>query len=126
PPLKEAWWRIIQKIQHRVNGWQAKLLSRGSRLVLVNAVLTNLPLYFISRGSRLVLVSVVLTNLPLYFMSVIKRIEATRRDFFWNSGSNSSGKGCLVAWKNVCRSKIEDMLGILNLAIMNRALLAKW
>nr|CAD1843413.1 unnamed protein product [Ananas comosus var. bracteatus] len=56
---------------------------------------------------------------------VIKRIEALRRDFFWNGGLNSPGKGCLVAWKNVCKSK-EGGLGILDVGTMNCALLTKW
>ncbi|XP_020096185.1 uncharacterized protein LOC109715535 [Ananas comosus] len=29
PPTKEVWRRVIQKLQHRIDGWQAKLLSRG-------------------------------------------------------------------------------------------------
>ncbi|OAY82034.1 hypothetical protein ACMD2_01647 [Ananas comosus] len=48
PPTKEVWRGIIQKLRNRIDGWQAKLLSRGGRLILVNAVLTNLPLYFLS------------------------------------------------------------------------------
>lgn len=57
---------------------------------------------------------------------MIKRIEALRRDFFWSGQSNFSGKGCLIAWKNVCVSKKAGGLGILNVASMNRALLVKW
>ncbi|XP_020109325.1 uncharacterized protein LOC109724810 [Ananas comosus] len=56
----------------------------------------------------------------------IKRIEALRRDFFWTSGLNSAGKGCLLAWKNICKSKREGGLGILDVGAMNCALLTKW
>ncbi|OAY76316.1 putative ribonuclease H protein [Ananas comosus] len=105
PPSKEDWRGIICKIQSRIDGWQAKLLSRGGRLVLVNAVLTNLP---------------------IHFLTVVKRIEALRRDFFWKGNTGPPGKGCLVAWKCVCRSKEEGGLGILDLASMNQALLVKW
>ncbi|OAY67761.1 hypothetical protein ACMD2_23473 [Ananas comosus] len=31
-PTKEVWRRVIQKLQHRIDGWQAKLLSRGALL----------------------------------------------------------------------------------------------
>ncbi|OAY74818.1 hypothetical protein ACMD2_16223 [Ananas comosus] len=44
-PSKEAWRGIIQKFHHKIGGWQAKLLFRGGRLILVNAVLTNIPLF---------------------------------------------------------------------------------
>ncbi|XP_020112154.1 uncharacterized protein LOC109726772 [Ananas comosus] len=36
------------------------------------------------------------------------------------------GKGCLLAWKNVCKSKSEGGLGILDVRTMNCALLTKW
>lgn len=45
---KEDWWPIIGKIEKRIEGWQTKLLSQGGRLVLVNSVLSNLPLYYFS------------------------------------------------------------------------------
>lgn len=57
---------------------------------------------------------------------VIKRIESLRRNFFWNGGIDYTGGGCPFASKNVCRSKKEGGLGILDLAMMNQAILAKW
>ncbi len=45
---REDWRGIINKIESRIEGWQAKLLSQGGRLALVNSVLSNLPLYFFS------------------------------------------------------------------------------
>lgn len=90
-PSKADWLGVIHKIQSRIDEWHAKLLSRGGRLVLVNAVLTNLRLYYFS-----------IFKTPKW---VIKRIEAIRRDFFWKGGTHSSGKGSLIAWKNVCISK---------------------
>lgn len=74
PPPKESWREVIQKLHRKIRGWQAKLLSRGGRLILVNAVLTNLPLYYLS-----------VFKTPLW---VIKRIDL-RRDFFWNGGCNA-------------------------------------
>lgn len=91
---------IIRNIQRKIDGWQTKLLSREGRLILANAILTNLPFYFLS-----------VFKAPKW---VIKRIEALRRGFFWNRGCNSPGRGCLVAWKSVCRSKKEGGLGILD------------
>lgn len=67
PPSKEAWTEIIQKIQRKIEGWQAKLLSGGGRLILVNAVLTSIPLYYLS-----------VFKAPTW---VVKRIKALRRVF---------------------------------------------
>lgn len=103
---------IIQKIQNRIDDWQTKLLTRGGRLILVNAVLTNFSLYLLA-----------MFKAPKW---VIHRIESLRRDFFWSGGSNQPGNECLVAWKNVCRRKEEGGLDILGLNTMNRALLTKW
>lgn len=84
---------IIQKIHNRIDDWQAKLLTRGGRLILVNVVLTNLPLYLLA-----------MFKAPKW---VIHRIESSHRDFFWFGESNQLGNGCLVAWKSACRFKEE-------------------
>ncbi len=45
---KEDWWPIISRVEKRLEGWQAKLLSMGGRLILVNSVLENIPVYYLS------------------------------------------------------------------------------
>lgn len=112
PPCKEDWRGIIRKIQNKIDGWQEKLLSRWGRLILVNVVLSNLPLYYLS------------VFMPPKW--VIKRIETLRRDFFWTGGQNPPGIRCLASWQSVCRSKNEGGLGILDISTMNRAFLVKW
>ncbi len=111
-PNKEVWSGVIGKIQRRIEGWQAKLLSRGGRLTLVNAVLTNIPLYLFS-----------IFRAPKW---VTSRIEVLRRDFFWKGNAEALGWGRLVAWGKVCRTNKEGGLGILDLSLMNEALLCKW
>lgn len=109
---KEDWWSIIEKIEKRIEGWQAKLLSRGGRLVLVNSVLANLPLFFLS-----------VFRAPSW---AIRRIEALQSAFFWMGRSTITGGHYLVQWKSMCRSKKKGGLEILDLNNMNIALLAKW
>ncbi len=108
---KEDWRIIINKIKKRIDGWQAKLLSQGGRLILVNSVLSSLPLYFFSVFRAL--------------KWVIRRIDSLRRSFFWKGRSTIFGKQCLVSWGVVCRARKEGGLGILNLETQNFALLAK-
>ncbi len=109
---KDDWGQVIGKFEKRIEGWQAKLLSQGGRLVLVNSVLSNLPLYYLS-----------MFRAPKW---VVRRLEALRRAFFWKGATAVGGGQCLVNWKTVCRSTEEGGLGVLNLENMNVALLAKW
>ncbi len=80
---KEDWWSIINKIEKRIGGWQAKLLSQGGRLILVNSVLSNLPLYFFT-----------VFRAPVW---VIRRIDTLRRAFYWNGKKSISRGNCLVS-----------------------------
>ncbi|XP_020084915.1 uncharacterized protein LOC109707794 [Ananas comosus] len=112
PLRKKDWAPIINRIEMRIEGWKAKLLSHGGRVILVNSVLSNLPLFYfaIFKASQWVL----------------NRIEALRRAFFWKGCSNISGGSCLVSWKIICKSKREGGLGIKDMEAMNKALLTKW
>ncbi len=74
---KKDWWHTIGKIEKRIEGWKAKLLSQGGRLVLVNSVLSNLALYYLS-----------IFKAPKW---AIRRIEVLRRAFFWKGGSAVAG-----------------------------------
>ena len=42
-------WKIIEdRIEKRLSGWKGKLLSVGGRLVLINSVLSSLPMFMLS------------------------------------------------------------------------------
>ena len=43
-----SWQPILEKIQHRLTSWKASCLSRAGKLVLIKAVLNNLPVYYLS------------------------------------------------------------------------------
>jgi hypothetical protein len=48
-PRKLAFWDpVLHKIKSRLMGWQSRFLSFGARLVLINSVLTSLPVYALS------------------------------------------------------------------------------
>jgi hypothetical protein len=79
-------------------GWKARLLSTGGRIVLVNAVLGSLPIYFMSS-----------TLLP---KTVRELLDAKRRAFFWTGEDKCNGANCLVAWKRVCQCREAGGLGI--------------
>jgi hypothetical protein len=46
---REAFWDpVIKKVEQRLTPWKRTYLSKGGRLVLIKAVLSSLPLYFMS------------------------------------------------------------------------------
>lgn len=92
---KKDWIGIIDKVQRRIDGWQVKLLSKRDRLILVNSVLTNLPLYFFS-----------IFKAPKW---VVKKIEALRRDFFKKGGVGIPEGAHMVAWSCICWDKKKEV-----------------
>ena len=42
-------WRVIEnRIENKLSGWKVKMLSVGGRLVLINSVLSSLPMFMLS------------------------------------------------------------------------------
>jgi hypothetical protein len=80
-------------------------------------------------------VNSVLSAKPIFFMSVfllpkwvIKKIDVIRRRFLWHGHKESQSEKnamCLVNWRVITMSKEYDGLGVKDLQIMNKALLAK-
>ncbi|XP_077212824.1 uncharacterized protein LOC143847932 [Tasmannia lanceolata] len=66
-PRHNLWAPIIQRIERRLATWKRRLVSKGGRLVLIKAILSNMPIYFLS-----------LFHCPA---SVAKRIEQIQRRF---------------------------------------------
>ena len=68
-PRKMATWKpIIERTEKRLAVWKAKTLSRVGRLVLIKAVLNNLPIFYLG-----------LFRIPL---AVFKKIISLQRNFF--------------------------------------------
>ena len=84
------WQPVLEKVETRLGGWRARLMSRGGCLVLLKAVLAAIPTYFIS-----------IFNMP---GRVRKRLEQLMRGFFWRGSRPEESRGVpLVAWETVCR-----------------------
>jgi hypothetical protein len=110
--LTNAEWKMVEERLHiRLSSWKGKLLSLGGRLVLINAVLSNMVLYMIS-----------FFQLP---RGVLKRLDYFRSRFFWQ-GDSEKCKYRLAKWSVLCRPKDHGGLGIQDFQIKNRALLGKW
>ena len=55
-----------------------------------------------------------------------KLLDKLQRKFLWYGGSSVKKKYALVSWTVVCRSKEQGGLGVLDLNLINKALLTKW
>ena len=109
---RAAYLPLLKKFTGRLTGWAAKHLSIAGRLVLLNAVLSSIPVYYMS-----------CFKLPSW---VIEEIDKVRRNFLWHGVSQQPKKLSLVNWNLVCTPKKLGGLGVLDLTTFNHALLLKW
>lgn len=107
-----AYISLIEKLNKKLASWATKFLSIAGRLVLLNSVLSSLPMHYM-----------MVLALPEW---VLAKIDKIRRRFLWR-GASEEGKGYhLVNWQTVCQPKAVGGIGILDLKIFNQALLLKW
>ena len=105
-------WKILEdRFEKKLAAWVARLLSYGDRLVLINSVLTSLPMFLLS-----------FFEIP---KGVRKRLDFYRSRFFWQS-NQLKRKYRLTKWNLVCRPKDQGGLGISVLEVQNKCLLSKW
>ena len=104
-------WRwLVDRCRMRIGKWTHRWLSLGGRLVMVQAVLTQLMVYWAH-----------IFYLP---QQIIDEINSISAHFLWG-GDHSVHKYHLVKWKLICRDKSHDGWGILDLRSFNSALLVK-
>ncbi|XP_020266417.1 uncharacterized protein LOC109841906 [Asparagus officinalis] len=109
---KSDWQPMLDNMYRKLASWKSSCLSFGGRLVLLNSVLSSIPLYYMS-----------FYKLPSW---VIKEVDKIRKNFLWTGKNISKPFKCLVNWKTVCLSKYEGGLGVKDLKLFNNALLSKW
>jgi len=103
---------IEDRIEKRLSGWKGNLLSIGGRLVLINSILSSLPMFMLS-----------FFEVP---RGVLRKIEYYRSRFFWQNDQHKK-KYILVKWPLMCQPKEQGGLGIQILDIQNKCLLiSKW
>jgi hypothetical protein len=102
---------MLDAIKKRLDSWGNKYISLGGRIVLINAVLNALPIFFLFY-----------IRMPT---KVWKEVVKIQRNFFWRRLSQKR-RMCWVKWEDICKPKKEGGLGVKNLCVMNLSLLAKW
>ena len=110
---KADWQPVIEKVERRLEGWQARVLSRGGRLVLLKSVLATIPTHYLS-----------IFKIPV---EVRKRLECLMKGFYWKGSDQGDSRGAaLVSWDVVCRPTYLGGLGVRHMHRTNVALLTKW
>ena len=110
--LKNGEWKPIEdRFERKLASWLGKLLSYGDRLVLINSVLTSLPMFMLS-----------FFEIP---KGVRKRLDFFRSRFFWQRDEHKR-KYRLTKWNIICRPKEQGGLGVEVLELKNKCLLSKW
>jgi len=105
------WLTIEKRIENKLSGWKGKMLSVGGRLILINSVLSSLPMFMLS-----------FFEIP---KGVLEKIDCFRSRFYWQ-GDQHKRKFRLARWEFMCQPKVQGGLGIQNLDIQNKCLLSKW
>jgi hypothetical protein len=105
------WREVEERVQRKLSSWKGKLLSSGGRLVLINSVLSSLPMFMMS-----------FFRIP---KGVIEKLDYYRSRFFWQSDEHKK-KYRLAKWGVLRTPKSIGGLGIVDLDIQNKCLLSKW
>lgn len=103
---------LLDKMANRLSSWKSGFFSAASRLVLLRAVLSAIPVYTLSSH-----------HLPAWF---VKDCDKIRRGWLWAANTAALGGQCKVAWRAVCRPQRLGGLGIHDLVAFGRALRLRW
>jgi hypothetical protein len=101
---------LTDRVERRLTA-SACFLSYGDMLVLVNSVLSLLPIHYLCS-----------LHLPDGAIDVIDR---ARRHCLWRKGKGDDQPKSLASWDMVCRPKENGCLCIINLKIQNKCLILK-
>lgn len=101
---------VLERVQNRLAGWKAHLLSFAGRLVLTQSMISTIPNYVMQCSA-----------LPPKILSNIDRLS---QNFLWGHSDNKK-KLHLVSWKKITKSKKKGGLGLHEVKAKNTALLAK-
>jgi hypothetical protein len=111
PRKLSTWEPMLTVVRNRLGSWGNKYVSLGGRIVLLNAVLNAIPIFYLS-----------FLKMP---KKVWKELVKIQRVFLW-AGLTKATKTCWVRWEVICRPKKEGGLGVRDLRLVNISLLAKW
>ncbi|KAM0899969.1 hypothetical protein ACQ4PT_020948 [Festuca glaucescens] len=91
-PLTRAQWQPMIDASTRIApAWQHGLIAKPGRLVLVQAVMSAMPIHHL-----------LITEAPVW---VFEELEKILRGLFWASKERANGGQCLVAWEKIWQNR---------------------
>lgn len=111
PSRMSTWDPLLEHVSSRLNSWGNKFISFGGRIVLLNAVINAIPIFYLS-----------FLKMPGKVWRNLVRIQ---REFLWG-GVERGRKINWVKWRTVCQPKGMGGLGVRDIRVVNLSLLAKW
>lgn len=107
---KDMFKRLHERLDHHLQGWQNKLLSKAGKSVLIKAVAQAIPSYTMS-----------VFQLPV---GVCRVYQSKVAKYWW--GKNGGKRGIhWCKWEVLCKNKFDGGLGFRDIGVFNQALLAK-
>ncbi|XP_020705669.1 uncharacterized protein LOC110116443 [Dendrobium catenatum] len=94
---KTDYQSLFDKSMKKLNSWSNKFISLAGRMVLVNSVYVNFPIFISSHS--------------LIPLGVLKEFERLCRNYIWNKADGSHGLH-YVAWNEICKPKALGGWGI--------------
>eukprot|EP00253_Pinus_taeda_P032611 PITA_32611 len=107
---KQEWLWLIDRFYRKISGWEWRLLSLAGRFILVQAVLSQLAVYW--------------AHIYLLPASIIKQMHSLAANFLWG-GKSFQSKIHLVKMEDISRLRKESGWGLLNMRTFGNALLCK-
>ncbi|KAK2385146.1 hypothetical protein QL285_072415 [Trifolium repens] len=111
PKCVSTWDPLLEHLRKRLFSWRNKYISLGGRIVLINAVLNSIPIFYLS-----------FYKLPT---SVWKKVVRIQREFLWG-GVKGGKRISWVKWSVVCKERRKGGLGVRDIRLVNISLLSKW
>uniref|UniRef100_A0A803PEE1 Reverse transcriptase domain-containing protein n=1 Tax=Cannabis sativa TaxID=3483 RepID=A0A803PEE1_CANSA len=102
---------LKDRVRKRLQGWEAKILSRAGKEILIKTVAQSLPNYAMS-----------VFLLPV---EIGKDIECQMANFWWKTSSRGNKGINWMSWDRMCKHKSVGGMGFRNLRDFNLALLGK-
>eukprot|EP00253_Pinus_taeda_P025144 PITA_25144 len=107
---KGDWTWLLDRFYNRISGWEYRLLSLAGRLVLIQAVLSQLAIYW--------------AHLFFLPVPVIRKMNSYAANFLWG-GKSFQSKYHLVKMESISKPKQSGGWGLLDMRRMGNALLVK-